>query len=91
MRRNITTLGGENYVRKFRRAQLAYIINAEGLVVAVKVGLLFYGEKHTMLKPLKVIFCLITVFKVICRVQCLLDLRIAYTYQFDKKEFTLVD
>ena len=62
MRRNITTLGGENYVRKFRRAQLAYIINAEGLVVAVKVGLLFYGERHTMLKPLKVIFCQKTVF-----------------------------
>ena len=47
-------LGGENYVRKFRRAKLAYIINAEGLVVAVKVGLLFYGKTHTMLK---VIFC----------------------------------
>lgn len=37
-------LGGENYVRKFR-GELAYIINvAEGLVVAVKVGLLFYGK-----------------------------------------------
>ena len=72
-------LGGENYVRKFRRAQLAYIINAEGLVVAVKVGLLFYGEAHTMLKPLKVIFFVKkTVFKVICSVQCLLDLCIAY-------------